>query len=580
MVSSSLTTTVFWPLGLQQSGFCYGWKAPLYCVAGILDSETEEEAAATLNTACNAPAWRALQDSCGGKPEILGHCEYDSQSNTVEITSWNVQPTLIFYHRHPLSSLRFYAFDASIFAPSPSIFPSGKPSQVYARLLSQDFTRPPKPSPKTAFSQVSLNQFNASTLLEAAITDSSARMLPATAAVLFSISTITTLLARPIYALSRLVGTIAKAPVTPNFALRDLCAIVQQIEVRAEQAEYFVTEIPHLRSRGESDITNYAVRYTQFFNTIWMILNDVTIGMAFGSFLTENASRLAQFTDVILNKYLARDIIFILGWLDSWPAGLKLNTELSRFYARTLMGSIRLWERGLGEVAPYTASIIYALGIMSTFGGMSLVVSALMDLVAISTVHIYACYSLTGLVYHRMLKTAGSLFNLFRGKRYNVLRNRVDTWEYDMDQLLFGTILFTLLAFLFPTVLVYYALFAIARFTILLLLASMEFLLTLVNHFPLFALMLSIKDTWRLPGGVYFRPRAFKSRQGLAVHSSLVVENQVVPLSLLFFQYVELSGVLARHYNPLRLAWCLLKGEYLGAISRYEMKYGTGPKRE
>jgi hypothetical protein len=28
----------------------------------------------------------------------------------------------------------------------------------------------------------------------------------------------------------------------------------------------------------------------------------------------------------------------------------------------------------------------------------------------------------------------------------------------------------------------------------------MEFLLTLVNHFPLFALMLSVKDTWRLPG--------------------------------------------------------------------------------
>lgn len=47
------------------------------------------------------------------------------------------------------------------------------------------------------------------------------------------------------------------------------------------------------------------------------------------------------------------------------------------------------------------------------------------------------------------------------GKRFNVLRNRTDSWEYDLDQLLFGTILFTLLAFLFPTVLAYYALFAL-----------------------------------------------------------------------------------------------------------------------
>jgi hypothetical protein len=47
------------------------------------------------------------------------------------------------------------------------------------------------------------------------------------------------------------------------------------------------------------------------------------------------------------------------------------------------------------------------------------------------------------------------------GKRFNVLRNRIDNWDYETDQLLFGTILFTLLAFLFPTVLAYYALFAI-----------------------------------------------------------------------------------------------------------------------
>jgi hypothetical protein len=47
------------------------------------------------------------------------------------------------------------------------------------------------------------------------------------------------------------------------------------------------------------------------------------------------------------------------------------------------------------------------------------------------------------------------------GKRRNVLQNRTDSWDYDMDQLLLGTILFTLLAFLSPTVGVYYALFAL-----------------------------------------------------------------------------------------------------------------------
>lgn len=49
------------------------------------------------------------------------------------------------------------------------------------------------------------------------------------------------------------------------------------------------------------------------------------------------------------------------------------------------------------------------------------------------------------------------------GKRYNVLRKRIDSWSYDVDQLLFGTILFTLVAFLFPTTVTYYALFALVR---------------------------------------------------------------------------------------------------------------------
>jgi N-acetylglucosaminyl transferase component (Gpi1) len=42
-----------------------------------------------------------------------------------------------------------------------------------------------------------------------------------------------------------------------------------------------------------------------------------------------------------------------------------------------------------------------------------------------------------------------------------VLRNRVDSWTYDMDQLLLGTILFTLVVFLSPTVTCYYLLFAL-----------------------------------------------------------------------------------------------------------------------
>lgn len=121
--------------------------------------------------------------------------------------------------------------------------------------------------------------------------------------------------------------------------------------------------------------------------------------------------------------------------------------------------------------------MLYFIGILSCFG-MTMATSLLSDMLCLFTVHIYACYLIATIVYQQQLKTAGSLWNLFRGtfmavesgiywlivfagKRHNVLRNRTDTWDYDVDQLLFGTILFTLVAFLFPTVLAYYALFAV-----------------------------------------------------------------------------------------------------------------------
>ncbi len=32
-----------------------------------------------------------------------------------------------------------------------------------------------------------------------------------------------------------------------------------------------------------------------------------------------------------------------LTWLNSWPAGLKLNTELSQFYCHSLLGVVVVW---------------------------------------------------------------------------------------------------------------------------------------------------------------------------------------------------------------------------------------------
>lgn len=127
-------------------------------------------------------------------------------------------------------------------------------------------------------------------------------------------------------------------------------------------------------------------------------------------------------------------------------------------------------------------------------------ISLFSDLLSLLTAHIYCFYVASARMYYWQLSIIISLFHLFRGKKRNVLRHRIDNCDYDLDQLLLGTILFTVLFFLLPTVFVFYATFAGARMIVISIKALLDTLLALLNHFPLFALMLRFKDSRRLPG--------------------------------------------------------------------------------
>lgn len=94
---------------------------------------------------------------------------------------------------------------------------------------------------------------------------------------------------------------------------------------------------------------------------MWLILNDITIGVAFGSFLCENNVVLARWLNhlvevpiaalvprslrliILFQGYLVDGVRGALHWLDSWPAGLKLNTELSRFYSHAFSDLVGMW---------------------------------------------------------------------------------------------------------------------------------------------------------------------------------------------------------------------------------------------
>ncbi|KAF6756555.1 phosphatidylinositol N-acetylglucosaminyltransferase subunit GPI1 [Ephemerocybe angulata] len=447
-----LPTTIFWPLqeDVRAPGVCYGWASPTkVCVAGRFAEDVDLETARTRI--------RALRLDQHIQPAVLDLPDLDTC-------------IIVQYQRYPSKSLRFYDIDND--------------SLAYSAGLDRSL----------------ISQLNLAHQIHSLVNGETVKLHKPTAAVLL-----------------RLAATVLRPALTLVYSLRlsfltqllPRSAVGKQLQTRGNQVGSLLRGIDGLSTTSlTTGIPEYAQKYTAFFNELWLILNDITLGVAFGTFLRDNAQYLASVLTPAFKTHLLDDLEAALTWLDSWPAGLKLNTELSRFYSRAFISLVHYWGGFLTRhVLDHTALLITFCGYASIFGGLSLLIALFIDILAfIVTPHITLCYRVACGVYSLEKAALGGLWALFRGKRYNALRNRMDTWDYDIDQLLFGTMLFTLLTFLSPTTMVYYFLFALARLVSLLIRASLEVCLAFMNHFPLFMLMLKVKDPSRIPDNICLLP--------------------------------------------------------------------------
>ncbi|KAJ8585225.1 Gpi1-domain-containing protein, partial [Rhizopogon salebrosus TDB-379] len=532
-------TSVFWPSDVAWSGICYGWDNPELCVAGVLVVEEvlqESHADTLLQHVARSTEGQALIKLCG-VPRVLGSCAFSSPMRTSypqpDVTM-ACPTTFIYYHRHDAPSLRFYSLGTN----GTRRFDL---QDEYMRLsLKYDFSNLTSSRSAPNAGQTLINQWNSAKTLQKLIEHE--QRTPTTA---IQTQGFNNQLQEPSECLDinqkiqfTVDGTKSSKSilwhlVTCVFAsLRELSVVVQQVESRARKLRRLLRGV---QSVPNGDVRLKSSQYIEFYSTLWTILNDLIIGIALRQFLRQDREILMHLFVLNFEDKAVHNLRQILLWLDSWPAGLKLNTELSRFYSHSFMGLIALWHRSLRTLIHLLPMLCSALELGSAFG-VTMTLAMVCDLVFVFMGHIQLCYLVSVTVYGHLLRLVASLWNLFRGKRHNVLRNRTDPWDYDVDQLLLGTMLFTLVAYLFPTVLVYYILFATMRVSIILVYASLETALAFMNHFPLFALMLRVKDPQRSPGGIYMRVEPSKDGDDVEV----CLESHPLPLLVTFVQYVEL----------------------------------------
>lgn len=238
--------------------------------------------------------------------------------------------------------------------------------------------------------------------------------------------------------------------------------------------------------------------------------------------------------------------------------------------------------------SPILEVLFFSLNFFVASLGASILIGFAIDLLTLSTFHLFLFYLISSKLYHSSLTLLSSLFRLFRGMRANVLRKRLDKCDYgkgrpavfypssivillllDLDQLLLGTILFTLLSFLFPTVAVFYFFIVNLHLAFLFLVALLELSLKVLQEFPYYLLLLRIIYPQRLSDGL-----AIIKANGLETNSDnkavyIYLEACPVPYYKLIFDFWSSSILpLIKFYASFSTLFNVLKGNLILSYSK------------
>ncbi|KFV66537.1 Phosphatidylinositol N-acetylglucosaminyltransferase subunit Q [Dryobates pubescens] len=233
-------------------------------------------------------------------------------------------------------------------------------------------------------------------------------------------------------------------------------------------------------------------------NIFVSLLLDVALGLLLMSWLYRK-NRIGHLADTLIPvaDHVAEELQELLQWLMGAPAGLKMNRALDQVLGRFFLYHIHLWISYIHLLSPFIEMILWYVALSACLG-LTVALCILSDILALLTFHIYCFYVYGARLYRLKVCGLASLWRLFRGKKWNVLRQRVDSCSYDLDQLFIGTLLFTILLFLLPTTALYYLVFTLLRLLVVIVQGLLHLLVDLINSLPLYSLLLRLCRSYRL----------------------------------------------------------------------------------
>ncbi|KAJ4971589.1 hypothetical protein NE237_004688 [Protea cynaroides] len=278
----------------------------------------------------------------------------------------------------------------------------------------------------------------------------------------------------------------------------------KNVHIRSCQLLYWSTFSQAGGFRYQASV-EYAERASLDKHSIWSsVAVDILLGNLVGFMLLAHAEAtciwISNLTHDITNNLLRSGCV----WLMGVPAGFKLNMELAGVLGMTSLNTIQIWSTLWFFLGSLLSSFIRGLAISGMILGATIPAALIIDIIVLATSHILTLHWLISLLYSKQIQALAALWRLFRGRKWNPLRHRLDSYDYTVEQHIVGSLLFTPLLLLLPTTSVFYIFFAIMNTVICFICMFIEITVSILHAVPYAKIFLWAVRARRFPAGIWF----------------------------------------------------------------------------
>ncbi|KAH8740055.1 hypothetical protein FG386_000882 [Cryptosporidium ryanae] len=358
---------------------------------------------------------------------------------------------------------------------------------------------------------------------------------------------------------------VSNFPVVQTLIQKNICATISQLAFKIKNQRNWIILDYVLRSGYvKSNSKLHSSIQILLYSSVTTILIDYLFGMIFALGIDAFSEELI----ILMEKsffYIYHDAIHTqVKWLMSFPAGFKLNQNLTTLIGNLTLAALKFWcDLTSQHFSDLNHNMIFLIKFASIACGMSVAVALIWDILNIYSFLLFFIYTIMAKLYNLNLKAIKTFFYIFRGIKSNIFSN-IDNNSHYSEQLLIGTILFTIFVLILPTIAAFYINFLFIWSCVYVALLLLFFTISIINTFPFYLILTNIFNQSNYSSGVFLREFLTNSNG----QSILIFSYKKLSLNSICKPFSESLGHLLKiHLNIIQIIKSIVSGNILHILN-------------